>query len=109
MTIDRMTYTRCELCGGRGIIIEQPPEQQRSRMCLCARSATPGLNPTGLTIGQLDRLANLERALAGDPGIPAARQKQILEDLADRLTNAWLRRWEPNSPKPEGSTCTHST
>lgn len=79
---DDMAYTRCEQCAGT-LTMARPPGP-----CWCTRSSTPGWVPTGVTLGQLERYADRERALAGDPGLPADRRLAILLKLRSRVTAA---------------------
>lgn len=76
-----MTYTRCPACRGSLHIVTGPDIPLAATQhvaCPCARADTPGWAPTGVTLGQIERMAELERALAGDPGVPEARRRKAL-------------------------------
>jgi hypothetical protein len=78
-----MTYSRCSFCGGT--------QTAQGLVCPCLKSPTPGWSPTGLTLGQLSRMANIERALQGDPGLPKEHRRQILTDLQMKVDAAYRR------------------
>jgi hypothetical protein len=86
-----MTFTNCEQCKGKlAIFIESKsqPGWFHPQDCPCTRGKEPGWNETGLTMGQIERMADVERALQGDPGIPPERRNAILDDLERRLEKA---------------------
>lgn len=80
--MSEMIYVRCPACRGsawlhgEGVGLSAP--------CPCARTDHPGWAPTGLTMGQIDRMVDLERALAGDPGLPVERRREILRAARQR-------------------------
>jgi hypothetical protein len=83
-----MTYTRCEMCRGslsRLIDGGDRDDERDYYSCPCATSSTPGWMPTGLTLAQIDRMVELERALQGDPGIPIERRVVVLINHHARL------------------------
>ena len=80
-------YTRCSMCAGT-CLLNAP---HLASPCLCTRSATPGWSPVGVTTAWLDRHAELERALAGDPGVPPDRRIRLLERLLERVQQALKR------------------
>lgn len=79
-----MTYTRCPMCGGTEVFLTTDGE----RPCPCMLSDHPGWAPTGLTLSQIERMAELERALAGDPGVTEGRRRQLLLQLRTRVRAA---------------------
>ena len=98
--MDDMTYTRCDLCNGTLEMVMTPASydevsgeivygDRTVSRCHCTRSPTPGWNPTGLTVRQLERMAERERVLSGDPGIPPDRRLKVLVDLRNRLGKAF--------------------
>ena len=93
--MSEMTYTRCPVCRGTLCITPEASTDREPACwpvnCPCARTASPGWAPTGLTLGQLDRLADVERALAGDPGLPEERRRAVLVTLRRRLREAESR------------------
>lgn len=96
MAADHMTYTRCPRCDGTLVMPAdlRTPTSSGGETCLCCLTPTPGLEPTGVTLAQLERFADRELAIAGDPGIPHARRGEILIDLDVRLRKAiddWTR------------------
>lgn len=64
-----MTYIRCELCDGA--------VRTGNLVCKCAGSSTPGLSPTGLTMGQI------ARALAAE--VTLKQLEQEASELVDGL------------------------
>lgn len=73
-----MTYTKCEMCS-------------RMRDCLCAQSPTPGWAPTGLTLGQIERMVQMERVLQQDPGVNPNDVQQVIARLESMpLIQSWL-------------------
>lgn len=70
-----MTYTRCPVCENKQ---NRPP-------CVCDRGEAPGYAATGLTLGQIDRMVERERALSGDPSLSLERRQVICGELKDRL------------------------
>jgi len=79
-------YQRCPVCDGSRVHT-WPSEDGGSPplRCPCNDSATPGWALVGVTVGQLDRMADLERTLAGDPGIPQPKRAAILAHVRARL------------------------
>lgn len=80
---DDMLYSRCATCGGTG-----KGEWQHAgpvRRLVCPPCGGDGWIPTGVTMGQLERMADAERALAGDPGLPAERRRAILAKLRGKV------------------------
>lgn len=78
--MSKMTYTHCPICQGslRGVLASQ------TRECPCVRSGHPGWAPTGVTLAQIERMADLERALSGDPGMPVERRREVLAEVRRR-------------------------
>lgn len=74
--MSEMTYARCPAC--RGSTWLHGEGVGGATLCPCTRGETPGWAPTGVTLGQIERMAELERALAGDPGVPEARRREAL-------------------------------
>lgn len=68
---DMKLYEKCPICDG----ISCP---------MCER----GFIATGLTVGQVERMADIERAVAGYPGMPDARRLEILERLERKVAVA---------------------
>lgn len=83
---DEMTYTRCQVCKG-----SQLKTLFGLVSCHCHKSRTPGWAETGVTLDQLERFADWERALAGDPGMLGAKRQLIVSDLYRRALRAAKR------------------
>jgi hypothetical protein len=84
--MDEMTYSQCQMCGGTGRV---PRPGGGAVSCACLRSKSPGWSPTGVTVRQLERMAERERCLSGDPGVPLERRLRVLTDLRNRLDRAF--------------------
>ena len=90
-TPNEMTYTPCPICLGTTWM--QEPGVPATKHCPCTRGAPPhGWSPTGLTLGQIDRMVERERALDGDPSVPVERRRKVLAIIRKRLETAekWL-------------------
>jgi hypothetical protein len=84
-----MTYSRCDHCGGIGRVLVEKEYGWERTACPCVRSESPGWSPTGVTVRQLERMAERERCLSGDPGVPLERRLRVLTDLRNRLDRAF--------------------
>ena len=80
-----MTYTRCSICNGSLTLSADIGGVEAEHRCPCTRSPTPGWSPTGVTLAQIDRMVDVERALAGDPGLPEQRRLEILTELDRKI------------------------
>lgn len=87
-------YARCPICKGtlRYPIPDGAPRMPSSD-CLCSRGKTPGWVLVGVTMAQLERMADLERALAGDPGLPTERREKALQRAREGLRRAEMKEW----------------
>lgn len=74
-------FTRCSICQGAGHF----DHGDGRTVCPCVRTDHPGYAHVGLTLGQLDRMAERERVLQGDPGVPAERAGKVVADIRARL------------------------
>ena len=94
--MSEMTYTRCDLCEGSLVLTTSTARfneadaliefsERKPSPCFCTESDTPGWTPTGLTIGQIDRMVERERVLKGDPGVPADRASRIIAEMRSAL------------------------
>lgn len=86
--MSEMTYTCCPVCQG-SLRMSMGPDVPLSAIqqvpCPCTRGDTPGWAPTGVTLAQMDRMAETERALAGDPGVPESRRREVLARALARV------------------------
>lgn len=94
--MDDMLYEKCAVCRGWGRLNldgseYSPGTRTATRPCVCVRSPTPGYTPTGLTTGQVERMVDKERAVQGDPGIPAGRRLAILRAMQHDAAQAIIR------------------
>ncbi len=78
-------YQRCPICRGAPSFAQDAFYDEFLVDCPCARSRTPGWTPIGLSLGQVERLADTERALSGDPGLPAERRGKALARVREML------------------------
>lgn len=83
--MSEMTYTECGLCKRTQWYPKYPT------CCPCVRSSTPGLSPTGVTVGQIERMVERERSLQGDPGVDAVVRRTVLAKLRQLLEAAEKR------------------
>jgi len=73
-------YARCPMCKG-SLRFPDPAGGD----CFCTRGKTPGWALIGVTMAQLERMTDLERALAGDPGLPTDRREAALRRVRAEL------------------------
>lgn len=79
-------YTRCPICQGKKYTSKQiSPGFAIGHPCPCVGGETPGWALTGLTMGQVERMVELERALAGDPGVPLDRRITVIQKVREKL------------------------
>lgn len=69
LDVSEPLYQKCEHCRAMRDRVAGP----------CPSCNGTGYWPVGLTVGQVDRLVERERALKGDPGIPRERRRAVLE------------------------------
>lgn len=89
-------YQRCPVCkGSTWLNVDNSPApgtdspnfdpKKSARGCPCRKSKTSGWCPIGLTVGQVERMVDLERTLQGDEGIPQPKRAAILAVVRARL------------------------
>jgi hypothetical protein len=88
-----LLFTKCGLCDGarkvlQGRVFDVPAADARKVVdCACVKGPHPGYLAVGLTLSQIDKLVDADRALSGDPGV-VRRAGEAAAGLARELQRA---------------------